>query len=157
MRQNTGVARGARIAVRLSREDRSRIDELVKARGYTNPKRVHQGGNPERTQRPARAPGYRTCQRPVPPADEDRRSNHVRQRTRRPAGSGGAWHELMTSGKSGCDRRSLVARRTSALHGLADSSCSCTTRAAREKPATAAPPAEKGEARVRTCSVAPLG
>ena len=37
MRQNTGAARGARIAVRLSREDRSRIDEVGKARGYTNP------------------------------------------------------------------------------------------------------------------------
>jgi Arc/MetJ-type ribon-helix-helix transcriptional regulator len=37
MRQNTGAARGARIAVRLSREDRSRIDEVVKTRGYTNP------------------------------------------------------------------------------------------------------------------------
>ena len=38
MRQNTGTARGARIAVRLSQEDRVRIDEAVKARGYTNPK-----------------------------------------------------------------------------------------------------------------------
>ncbi len=37
MRQNTGTARGARIAVRLSREDRVRIDEVVKARGYTSP------------------------------------------------------------------------------------------------------------------------
>jgi Arc/MetJ-type ribon-helix-helix transcriptional regulator len=37
MRQNTGAARGARIAVRLSQEDRVRIDEAVKARGYTNP------------------------------------------------------------------------------------------------------------------------
>jgi Arc/MetJ-type ribon-helix-helix transcriptional regulator len=37
MRQNTGAARGARIAVRLSREDRVRIDEVVKARGYTSP------------------------------------------------------------------------------------------------------------------------
>jgi Arc/MetJ-type ribon-helix-helix transcriptional regulator len=37
MRQNTGAARGARIAVRLNREDRVRIDEAVKARGYTSP------------------------------------------------------------------------------------------------------------------------
>ena len=37
MRQNTGAARGARIAVRLSRENRVRIDEVVKARGYTSP------------------------------------------------------------------------------------------------------------------------
>src|ERR1017187_7571122 len=37
MKQNTGAARGARIAVRLSREDRDRIDEAVKARGYTSP------------------------------------------------------------------------------------------------------------------------
>ena len=37
MRQNTGAARGARIAVRLSGEDRVRIDEAVKARGYTSP------------------------------------------------------------------------------------------------------------------------
>jgi len=34
MRQNTGAARGARIAIRLSQEDRVRIDEAVKARGY---------------------------------------------------------------------------------------------------------------------------
>ena len=34
MRQNTGAARGAKIAVRLGREDRGRIDEAVKARGY---------------------------------------------------------------------------------------------------------------------------
>jgi hypothetical protein len=37
MKQNTGAARGARIAVRLSREDRDRITEAVKARGYTSP------------------------------------------------------------------------------------------------------------------------
>jgi len=37
MRQNTGAARGARIAFRLSREDRDRIDEAVKARGYKSP------------------------------------------------------------------------------------------------------------------------
>jgi hypothetical protein len=37
MRQNTGTARGARVAVRLSREDRERIDEAVKARGFTSP------------------------------------------------------------------------------------------------------------------------
>ena len=37
MRQNTGTARGARVAVRLSREDRVRIDEAVKTRGYTSP------------------------------------------------------------------------------------------------------------------------
>jgi hypothetical protein len=37
MKQNTGAARGARIAVRLSREDRDRIAEAVKARGYTGP------------------------------------------------------------------------------------------------------------------------
>ena len=35
MRQNTGTARGARVAVRLSREDRVRIDEAVEARGAT--------------------------------------------------------------------------------------------------------------------------
>ena len=37
MRQNTGRARGARIALRLSREDRVRIEEAVKVRGYTSP------------------------------------------------------------------------------------------------------------------------
>ena len=37
MRQNTGTARGARVAVRLSQEDRVRIDEAVKTRGYTSP------------------------------------------------------------------------------------------------------------------------
>src|ERR1700683_1612660 len=37
MRQNTGAARGASIAIRLSQEDRVRIDEAVKARGYTSP------------------------------------------------------------------------------------------------------------------------
>jgi Arc/MetJ-type ribon-helix-helix transcriptional regulator len=37
MKQNTGAARGARIAVRLSREDRDRIAEAVRARGYTSP------------------------------------------------------------------------------------------------------------------------
>ncbi len=37
MRQNTGTTRGARVAVRLSREDRVRIDEAVKTRGYTSP------------------------------------------------------------------------------------------------------------------------
>jgi Arc/MetJ-type ribon-helix-helix transcriptional regulator len=37
MRQNTGAARGARVAVRMSREDRVRIDEAVKARGFTSP------------------------------------------------------------------------------------------------------------------------
>jgi hypothetical protein len=37
MKQNTGAARGVRIAVRLSREDRYRIAEAVKARGYTSP------------------------------------------------------------------------------------------------------------------------
>ena len=37
MRQNTGATRGARDAVRLSREDRVRIDEVVKTRGYTSP------------------------------------------------------------------------------------------------------------------------
>jgi len=37
MKQNTGAARGARIAVRLSREDRDRIAEAVEARGYTSP------------------------------------------------------------------------------------------------------------------------
>src|SRR5271169_7139202 len=37
MRQNTGTARGARVAVRLSREDRERIEEAVKARGFTSP------------------------------------------------------------------------------------------------------------------------
>jgi hypothetical protein len=37
MRQNTGATRGARIAIRLSQEDRVRIDEAVKARGYTSP------------------------------------------------------------------------------------------------------------------------
>jgi Arc/MetJ-type ribon-helix-helix transcriptional regulator len=37
MRQNTGAPRGARIAVRLSREDRDQINEAVKTRGYTSP------------------------------------------------------------------------------------------------------------------------
>jgi|HubBroStandDraft_1064217.scaffolds.fasta_scaffold50558_3 Arc/MetJ-type ribon-helix-helix transcriptional regulator len=37
MKQNTGAARGARIAVRLSREDQDRIAQGVKARGYTSP------------------------------------------------------------------------------------------------------------------------
>ena len=37
MRQNTGAARGARIAIRLSQEDRVRIDEAVKSRGYKSP------------------------------------------------------------------------------------------------------------------------
>lgn len=37
MRQNSGAARGARIAVRLSGEDRGRIDDAVKTRGYTSP------------------------------------------------------------------------------------------------------------------------
>lgn len=37
MRQNMGRARGARIAVRLSREDRDRINETVKARGFSSP------------------------------------------------------------------------------------------------------------------------
>jgi Arc/MetJ-type ribon-helix-helix transcriptional regulator len=37
MRQNTGAARAARIAVRLNREDRVRIEDAVKARGYTSP------------------------------------------------------------------------------------------------------------------------
>jgi metal-responsive CopG/Arc/MetJ family transcriptional regulator len=36
MKQNIGTARGARVAVTLSREDRDRIDEVVKARGYTS-------------------------------------------------------------------------------------------------------------------------
>jgi Arc/MetJ-type ribon-helix-helix transcriptional regulator len=31
------MVRGARIALRLNREDRTRIDEAVKARGYTSP------------------------------------------------------------------------------------------------------------------------
>jgi Arc/MetJ-type ribon-helix-helix transcriptional regulator len=37
MRQNTGAARRARFAVRLSQEDRDGIEEAVKTRGYTNP------------------------------------------------------------------------------------------------------------------------
>jgi Arc/MetJ-type ribon-helix-helix transcriptional regulator len=37
MKQNTGAAHDARIAVRLSREDRDRINEAVKTRGYTSP------------------------------------------------------------------------------------------------------------------------
>jgi len=37
MRQNTGAARAARLALRLSREDRVRIEEAVKARGYRSP------------------------------------------------------------------------------------------------------------------------
>jgi hypothetical protein len=54
-------------------------------------------------------------------------------------------------------QQSLGVRRTNALHGLAATTCSCTTLAAREKPATAAPPAEKGRAHVRTCSVVQSG
>src|ERR1700680_366794 len=37
MRQNTGAARSARIAVRLGREDRDRVEEAVKTRGYASP------------------------------------------------------------------------------------------------------------------------
>ena len=37
MRQNTGAPRSARIAVRLSREDRNQVDAAVKTRGYTSP------------------------------------------------------------------------------------------------------------------------
>lgn len=37
MRQPTGAARSARIAVRLSREDRDRIEQSVKTRGYESP------------------------------------------------------------------------------------------------------------------------
>ena len=37
MRQHTGQARDARFAVRLSQQDRVRIQEAVKARGYTSP------------------------------------------------------------------------------------------------------------------------
>ncbi len=37
MRQDTSATRGARIAIRLSREDRGRIVDAVKARGYTSP------------------------------------------------------------------------------------------------------------------------
>jgi hypothetical protein len=103
------------------------------------------------------APGRRPSQGPVPPTDQGCRSKHVRRCPRRPERSGDTWHELTTSGKSGCGHQSVVARRTNALHGLADSSCSCTTPAPREKPATAAPPAEKRRAHVRTCSVAPSG
>ncbi len=209
MRQNTGTARGARVAVRLSREDRVRIDEAVKARGYTSPSAFIRAaiqnelnGRPELTKTEDRITGgfermsrdnvrivrgqqalhalldtfvktVLTCL-PEPSIDAQPQAvarakdryhllikaagqNHVRQCTRRPEGSGGTWHELTTSGKSGCGHRSLVAQGTNALRGLADSSCSCTTPAAREKPATAAPPAEKGEARVRTCSVALSG
>ena len=55
MRQNMGTARGARVAVRLSREDRVRIDEAVKDSGVHESERVHPGGNPERIERAARA------------------------------------------------------------------------------------------------------
>ncbi|MGB6947433.1 MAG: ribbon-helix-helix domain-containing protein [Bryobacteraceae bacterium] len=37
MRQKMGTTRGARIAVRLSREDRERIEGAVKARGFASP------------------------------------------------------------------------------------------------------------------------
>jgi len=37
MRQPTGASRAARIAVRLSREDRDRVQDAVKARGYRSP------------------------------------------------------------------------------------------------------------------------
>ena len=37
MRQNTGTVRAARIAVRMSPEDRDWINETVKARGFTTP------------------------------------------------------------------------------------------------------------------------
>ena len=55
MRQNTGATRGARIAIKLSQEDRVRIDEAVKARGYTSPSAFIRGGNPERVERSTRA------------------------------------------------------------------------------------------------------
>ena len=209
MRQNTGTARGARVAVRLSREDRVRIDEAVKTRGYTSPSAFIRAaiqnelnGRPELTKTEDLITGgfegisrdnvrivrsqqalhalldtfvktVLTCL-PEPSIDaqpqavaraKDRYHLLIKAAGRSmsgdalaaPEGSGDTWHELMTSGKSGCGHQSLVVRRTNALHGLADSSCSCTTPAAREKSATAAPPAEKGEARVRTCSVALSG
>ena len=62
MKQNTGAARGARIAVRLSREDRDRIDGSGQSARLYEPECVHPGGNPERTERAARA-------------DRDRRSD----------------------------------------------------------------------------------
>lgn len=37
MRQPTGEARRARIAIRMSREDRNRVEEVVKVRGYRSP------------------------------------------------------------------------------------------------------------------------
>jgi Arc/MetJ-type ribon-helix-helix transcriptional regulator len=64
MKQNTGAARGARIAVRLSREDRDRIAEAVKARGYTSPSAfirsaIHNelDGRPELTETEGRIAG----------------------------------------------------------------------------------------------------
>ncbi len=165
MRQNTGAARGARIAVRLSREDRDRIDEAVKARGYTSPSAFIRAaiqnelnwrpvltetedriaGGFERMSRdkspagpwPASAPrlaGY-SCQN-----SSYVHAGAIQRCTHYSTGSDGTWHELT---KSGYGHRRLVAEDTSAWHGPAALTCSCTTPAAREKQATP-PTAEKG-------------
>ena len=64
MRQNTGAARAARIAVRLNREDRVRIQDAVKARGYTSPRAFIRAaiqnelnGRPEQTETEERIVG----------------------------------------------------------------------------------------------------
>ena len=64
MREKTGAAREARIALRLSREDRSRIDEAVKTRGYTSPSAFIRAaiqnelnGRPEQTESEERIAG----------------------------------------------------------------------------------------------------
>jgi Arc/MetJ-type ribon-helix-helix transcriptional regulator len=64
MRQPTGAARNARIALRLSQEDRDQIDQAVKTRGYESPSAliraaIHNelNGRPELTETEERIAG----------------------------------------------------------------------------------------------------
>ena len=64
MRQNRGAARGARVGVRLSHEDRDRVTEAVKVRGYVSPSAFVRAaiqneldGRPELTQTEERIAG----------------------------------------------------------------------------------------------------
>ncbi len=64
MRQATGATRSARIAVRLSQEDRHQIDQTVKTRGYESPSaliraaiRNELNGRPELTETEERIAG----------------------------------------------------------------------------------------------------
>ena len=64
MRQPTGAARGARIALRLSQEDRHQIQQAVKTRGYESPSalvraaiRNELNGRPELTETEERIAG----------------------------------------------------------------------------------------------------